>query len=384
MFASLLVTDRANGCVGTLLSSGRPFMTLPTLAAASVAMLCVLACLFAFSGAIAPLGGAQSVVSLGTSSQPDVLTGATRSLLTAPPTASLAEVHPSTDSVQGWAAAADAVQDVVPSAEFVCNRSSCFALRNSEVEAAQQMHPFAVKQAPALSQDAVNMTMMSTLRDLALALEDTEPKSAPPPAEAVPMRTARLRGVGQMQKALPAPAYCKPDGCTDFEQLADSAMSGAGLIKPGTCRLVYNSDASTFESRRLAAQQGWGASTVRTRGGPPQRSSGRGQQAGETGFVLVDEDRGMNTDEGSNVIVPSGHASSRSGTGAHSKAASDANYEQAQVEAPVVSVMLPVKRADAQEEGVLTQLHHVYVVVAHAAARRMHAYECELAQPVYA
>jgi hypothetical protein len=48
----------------------------------------------------------------------------------------------------------------------------------------------------------------------------------------------------------------------------------------------------------------------------------------------------------------------------------------------VVSVLLPVKKGDAEQEGVLTPLRHLYVVTMKPAERFL-AYECALSGPVF-
>jgi hypothetical protein len=364
-----------------------------TLAIASVAMLCAVACLFALAGPVlrmpvSPLAQTRDMRVLDEQAGLSVESGPHRSLLSMAPDAT----PPPPGAAPGWAAAADAVQDVVPSAEFVCNRSSCFALRESEAEAAHQVHPFALRQEPALSREAVDMTMMSTLRELAAALEDTGPRDQD--SGSVP-RSPPLRGMGQMGgRTSTPPALCSPGGCSGFERLADDAMSGAGLISPGTCRLVYDSDATDAQSRELAAQQGWSA---RASGRRRTRSTVGSQrsttvQAGDNGFILVEgDDTGLvskdvgdahgvilRTGGGAGAVGGEGRSREHKRTGGYST-----RMGEEERPAPQVSVMLPVKREAAQEQGVLTPLHHLYVIVVQP-ERSLQAYECELAQAIYA
>ena len=355
-------------------------------------MLCVVACFVAFAGPGArflPSGGGDA--DLPTPAWQPGSSG--RSLLS-----ELADTTPPltlSDAVaKDWAAAADAVQDVVPSAEFVCNRSSCFALREGGAAAkcARQVHPLLLRPQSAPAKEAVDVTMMSTLRDLAASLEDDSKeghRGGDGVAAAALQRSKGvappLRGVGQMQEpsAPSLPSLCGPDGCAAFEQRADNAMFGAGLISPGTCRLVFDSDASDLQAARPAAGRAWSSRW--------QLSKRGREQVGENGFVLMTDGEAVEAaaraDAGSALVPhdsdPAFDAPADDGAGIDDTGAGEGGSGASQRGAPIVSVMLPVKREAAEEQGVLTPLHHVYVVVVRP-ERSLQAYECELSQTLYA
>ena len=255
------------------------------------------------------------------------------------------------------------IRQSMPAAEFVCTRTACVSLHDGNATPPAPLHI-------GTSDHSSNAIMMATIRDLApaaVALPGPQPVSEPP--------EARLRGIGQMVSRA-APRVCGRDGCaTGFEALADSAMDSAGLVAPGACRLVYDSN------------------NVPDGAGPPARSWVAGRRAaaateqhGAHGFVLLDDGsrvvapRAGGEFDGGDDAEPTGAGEAR-GRGQGGAGAAEGVDDAA--EAPVVSVMLPIERSTAEDEHMLTPLQHLYVVMVHP-GQRFQAYECELGHPLYA
>ena len=373
---------------------------LPMALAASVLVLCALACLFAVAG---PAGSAWSSQSGTTPAarlpelEPEVAFEAPhRSLLAAveEPGSAAAAAMP---SAAEWSSAARTMQGVMPSAEFVCNRSACFALQAadaSDATHAQHMRPLPWRAQPQPVQQH-DTTVMSTLHTLGDRLDGSlaSPVSAAPYSrndqQHAAERPAKLRGVGQMRQAALPDRSCEGADCGDFAQLADNAMFGAGLIAPSSCRLVYDSAVSPGKQGAADAARWHPAPHVRTHtGGVTRAQGGQGanapSQAGLNGFVMVDED---GIEHGATALQAAGgrgfaehHHDGHDGEGNNETA----GIGTEQAETPLVTVMLPLQRQQAADAGALTPLKHLYVALVTPVAQRLQAFECQLAQPIYA
>ena len=169
---------------------------------------------------------------------------------------------------------------------------------------------------------------------------------------------------------------CEPDAA--FEALADDAMHEAGLVAPGSCRLVYDSAAGAADGTVAAWQQGRAAAAA---AGAAADGGGTAQR-GAHGFVLLGDGAVARRPAGRPAAAGSGDGGGwepHGGGGGGGAAAAGA----AAAETPVVSVMLPVERGEAEGGArVLTPLQHLYVVMVHP-ARRFQAFECGLSQPLY-
>jgi hypothetical protein len=309
--------------------------------------------------------------------QPDELDVPKRSLLAAEHIADSAFTLSTSEYVS------KAAQGMLPAAEFVCNRTACIALTPEENREATGLapQPLALRKPTRSGQEELDGTMMSALKELApIALQMCSSQDAP-------ARSPPLRGAGQL--ALPARLLsppCGADGCAGFDRLADKAMSGAGLIAPGTCRLVYDSAA-----HRRQTQRG-----THTRHEPKVPRQPVEEQAanGENGFVILNEgkpqaprvvDALQNGADRNKIVIASDvleyhshndgpgedHGSDGAGEGRH-------DFGGGQV----VSVLLPVKKGDAEKEGVLTALRHLYVVTMKPSERFL-TYECALSRPLF-
>ena len=334
---------------------------------ASVVLLGAAACLFAFSGSpLLPFSAGRPDLPLPL---PDDAAGADFDV-----TAHRALLMATDDN-----GAADVARGMVPAAEFVCNRTSCVALDAAAAEPAPR--PLALQRPTQSRQDELDSTMMTALRGLAPEALAMCARDAEPPAP--PARAAPLRGSGQIvPAALAPPPALGAGGRRGFDQLADDAMSGAGLVSPGTCRLVYDS----------------GAHENSTSSAAPRRRSARAAaraaaQRGENGFVILE--KGVvapqaATEGGRDRIViesvggGAGHLSSPREEGTTEPRSSAGGSQGLGADgAQVVSVMLPIKKGDADQPGVLTPLGHLYVVTMQPAEQRLLTYECALSYPVY-
>jgi hypothetical protein len=294
-------------------------------------------------------------------------------------------------------AAASAVHAVVPSAEFVCNRTTCVSLQPIKADDAPPPQPLMLRQQTSVGTKSVDGVLMSTLRSITpAALGDSRIVRSE--------SSAPLRGVGQMAR-MALPSLCGHGSCTQgFEELADEAMLSAGLISPGTCRLVYDSSTAGVPDgddvgERGVSMQSWRQGKMAA---ARVRSSGAAARPEETGFVLVnDGEEAVIESSGDRALVPGGKrvpivgssvgAGDASDMGPRRETATDgggrrfgtrAQADGDSEEAPVVSVMLPIMRGHAEDRSLLTPLRHLYVVMVQP-VRRIQAYECKLAQPMY-
>ena len=267
------------------------------------------------------------------------------------------------------------------------------------------------------STEALTLTTLRALAPLALDVFPSASRSANAPPAA-----SRALSANHGEPA----ASCNGHACLNFDDIAGEAMSLAGLLKPGSCRQVFSSDAGSQSAASRRRSNLANAQAIRLHSGMRDSPAARDTPTTNSGTdasvpnpiaatapiatLASESDSAVelwagNSDVGSRQVVKAMDArfgpadatleerrewaASESGTlfSDDSDSGQDMREDGWNKSAKtgsqgyVVSVMLPVKNADAHDAFTLTALSHLYVVL--FKPDHLITYACDLTTPVY-
>lgn len=262
------------------------------------------------------------------------------------------EHDPMEDEYDDWVGVDDAAHHVLLSAAFVCNHTACVAVPQgggSWTRVVPQT-PVELRQEDTHARNSLEATVFSALGGAGLTANQAASLSA----------DEHLRG-GMQGDGGAAQHHCADEGCDEeSRQSTGEALSMAGLLAPQSCTLV-------LRSRGAARTPAVGSEIAQTLSDPAHANAvveaGRRGSAGGVALVNSIQRSAEVQQAGQQQQVMIGKSLDRS-----------ENQN-------IVSVLFPAWKSEVEEEGVLTPMRHMYVLVAEG--EDLLTYECGLSRALY-
>lgn len=251
------------------------------------------------------------------------------------------------DEYDDWVGIDDDAHHVLLSAAFICNHTTCVAVPKSGgswTRVVPQV-PVEVRQEDARARTSREATMFSALGGSGIAGHH---------------HSAHFSAGDNLRGDVPSDdTECTDGGCHDTPPSANEALSMAGLFAPQSCELILRTPGA---ARRHAV----GGDLAPTINSPAHANvvvnTGHRQDAGEVTLLKsVLQFTDLPSDQKKQLMV-----SQKMNKG---------------VDQNVVSVLFPAWKSEVEEEGVLTPMRQMYVLVADG--EDLLTYECSLSRALY-
>lgn len=248
-----------------------------------------------------------------------------------------------------WVGVDDDARHVLLSAAFVCNHTTCVAVPKSGASWTRVVPevPVELRQEDPRARNALQATVFS-------ALGNAGPH---PPASVA--AGEHLRGDMHADNSA-TQSRCTDGSCEESQQSTGEALSMAGLLAPQACKLV-------LRSHGAARKHAVGSEIAQSVSAPAHAKAvvETGEEVMEGGVALL-----RSVQQSAEVQPAAQRQQVVIGEGLNESEKQD-----------VVSVLFPAWKSDVEEEGVLTPMQHMYVLVVEG--DDLLTYECNLSRALY-
>jgi hypothetical protein len=249
-----------------------------------------------------------------------------------------------------WVGVDDEAHHVLLSAAFICNHTTCVAVPKGDgpwTRVVPQV-PVEFREEVARARNSLEATVFRALG----GSDGVAGQHPPTPFSA----GEHLRGDGDTE------SKCADDHCEESSQSTGEALSMAGLFAPQSCELV-------LRSRGAARTRSVGTEIAHTFSAPAHVDAvvGARQEESVTG--------------GGVALLKSVHGPSGVQSASQQQQFSISKGLNKSESQHVISVLFPAWKNEVEEEGVLTPMRHMYVLVAEE--QDLLTYECSLSRALY-
>lgn len=255
------------------------------------------------------------------------------------------------DEYDDWVGVDDDSHHVLLSAAFVCNHTTCVAVPKgggSWTRVVPQV-PVELRQEDPRARNSLEATVFSALGGEGLTGQHPASFSA----------GEHLRG-GMQADDSGTQSKCTDSGCDESRQSTGEALSMAGLLAPQSCELV-------LRSRGAASTQTVGTEIAQTFSAPAH------------GDAVVDARQRVST--GGVALLKSVQQSAELQSASQRQQVMIGKGLNKSESRNIVSVLFPAWKSEVEEEGVLTPMRHMYVLVTEG--NDLLTYECSLSRALY-
>ena len=245
-----------------------------------------------------------------------------------------------------WVGVDDDAHHVLLSAAFVCNHTACVAVPKGGAPWTRVVPqtPVEVRQEDTHARNSLEATVFSALGGARLAGSHPASFSA----------DEHLRG-DRPGDGDAAQEHCADGSCEESRQSTGEALSMAGLLAPQSCTLV-------LRSRGAGRTPAVGSEIAQTLSDPVRVNAVvEAGQPGTVGGVALMKAGQQPASQQQQVTIGKGLSKSENQN--------------------IVSVLFPAWKSEVEEEGVLTPMRHMYVLVAEG--EDVLTYECGLSRALY-